>query len=282
MKKSVILILMAAIALAVGCTADLKVDENAVKEVSDKITEKIIDTVGKEGYERYETHTFDAAGISRLTVNSAVGKINVKTHDSSEAIVNITVRVKSSSKEKSKEIADSYSYTAEKSGSSINIDADIKDYYPDGISIDTDIEVLLPSGISDAVVSLNVGDINITGLDGSIEASCNVGTISIKDCSGYYNLKTDVGNIDLANSSAQKSSDFTVNTGDIDLSFSDISSADTVSVKTNVGDIDVKIPENSDYNSSVKQFMKDEQTETSGDGKTKITLSSGVGTAELN
>ncbi|MEL7649684.1 MAG: hypothetical protein AAGU76_16435 [Sedimentibacter sp.] len=282
MKKSVILILTAAIALTAGCTADLKVDENAVKEVSDKITEKIIDTVGKEGYERYETHTFDAEGISRLTVSSAVGKINVKTHDSAEAVVNITVRVKSSSKEKSKEIADSYSYTAEKNGSSIDVDTSIKDYYPDGTSIDTDIEVLLPSGISDTVVSLNVGDIDIAGLDGSIEASCNVGSISIKDCSGYYNMRTDVGNIDLADSSAQRNSDFTVNTGDIDLSFSDIASADTISVKTNVGDIDVKIPENPGYKSSIKEFMKDEQTETSGDGKTKITLSSGVGTAKLN
>ena len=283
MKKSAVLIIVAALLLSSGCTSNFEVDEDAVKEVSDKITKTIINSVGKEEFERYETHTFDAAGINELKIDSAVGSINVYSHESEEIIVNLTIKANSSTKEKAQELAENYIYTAEQNQSSIDVDTSNKDFdIPDDNGVETRLEILLPPGVENITVSLNVGDITIKDIAGKFEALCNVGSISIEGAGGYYNLQTDVGNISVKDSSVDYSSEFTVNTGDLKLNLVDISNTDKIKATAGVGKVEMNLPENSNYEATISEFMKEERTETNGDGTTEIILTSGVGNVELN
>ena len=282
MKKSAILIIVAALLLSSGCTSNFEIDEDVVKEVSDKITKTIINSVGKEEFERYETHAFDAAGINEINIDSAVGSINVYSHESKEIIVNLTIKANSSTKEKAQELAENYIYTAEQNQSSIDVDTSNKDFdIPDGNGVETRLEILLPPGVENITVSLNVGDINIKDIAGKFEVLCNVGSINIEGSHGYYDLQTDVGNISVKDSSVDESSEFTVNTGDLKLNLVDISNADKIKATAGVGKVEMNLPKNSNYEVTINEFMKEERTETSGDGTTEITLTSGVGNVEL-
>jgi hypothetical protein len=283
MKKIALLLISASLILASGCTSNFKVNEDAVKEVSDKITKTIINSVGEEKAEKTETLTFDGTGLNKINIDSSVGNITIKSHDSQEAIVNITIAAKSGSKQKAEELLESYTYTQEKTQYSIDINTKTDDFnLVDGNQIETSMEIFLPSNIENTEIVLNVGDIDIDGINGSFDIHSNVGAVSIQNGEGFCNLKTDVGNLVLSNFTITKSSEFSVNTGDIELNPANISNADTITAETQVGTIDMKVPDDSGYQASIEEFMKDKRTVSEGDGKTEINLKTNVGDIEFN
>ncbi|MDW5299025.1 MAG: DUF4097 family beta strand repeat-containing protein [Sedimentibacter sp.] len=283
MKKTAnILITIIAIMSLSGCTSNFKVNEDAVKEVSDKITETIIDTVGKEKAEKQESQTINAVGLKTLNIKSAVGDINITTHESEDAIININIASNSNSKEKAEQLIEDFTYTAEKQFNSIVIDTSNQGRLIDNDRIETELNISIPSNIENIIISLNVGNINIKNINGKFEAVCNVSKINIENSTGFYNLKTDVGDIVLNESTATEKSEFFTNTGDIKLSLSDITNAKAVTAKTSVGSIKMSLPENSSYKTVINEFMKDEKVETKGEGKTKIALETGVGSIDFN
>ncbi|MDF2616689.1 MAG: hypothetical protein K0Q47_1344 [Sedimentibacter sp.] len=152
----------------------------------------------------------------------------------------------------------------------------------DGNHIETSMEVFLPSNIENTEIALNVGDIDIDGINGSFDIHSNVGKVSIQNGEGFCNLKTDVGNIVLSNFTLTKSSEFSVNTGDIELNPANISNADTITAETQVGTIDMKVPDDSGYQATIEEFMKDKRTVSEGDGRTEINLKTNVGDIEFN
>lgn len=283
MKKTALLLITASLLLAAGCTSNFEVNEDAVKEVSDKITKTIINSVGEEKVQKTEALTFDGTGLNKIKIDSSVGDITVKSHESQEVTVNITITAKSGSKEKAEKLLESYTYTQEKTQYSVDIDTSTDGFdFADGNYIETSMEVFLPSNIENTEIALNVGDIDIDGINGSFDIHSNVGEVSIKNGEGFCNLETDVGDIVLSGFSASKSSEFSVNTGDIELNLTDISSADKIAAETQVGTIDVTMPENSGYQATIEEFMEEKKTLSEGDGKTEISLKTNVGDIEFN
>lgn len=283
MKKIAVLLISASLILASGCTSNFKVNEDAVKEVSDKITKTIINSVGEEKVEKTETLTFDGTGLNKINIDSSVGDITIKSHESQEAIVNITITAKSGSKQKAEELLDSYTYTQEKTQYSIDINTSTDNFdFVDGNYIETSMEIFLPSNIENTEIILNVGDIDIDGINGSFDIHSNVGEVSIKNGEGFCNLKTDVGDIVLSGFTMTKSSEFSVNTGDIKINPADISNADTITAETQVGTIEMNMPADSGYQASIEEFMEDKRTVSEGDGKTEISLKTNVGDIEFN
>ena len=283
MKKTASILLTIIVIMSLsGCTSNFKVDEDAVKEVSDKITETIIDTVGKEKAEKQESHTINSEGLTTLNIKSSVGNINIATHESQDAIININIASNSNSKEKAEQLIENFTYTAEKQFNSIVIDTSNQGGLIGNDNIETDLDVFVPSNIEKIVIYLSVGDINIENINGKFETVCNVGDINIENSTGFYNLKTDVGDIVLTESTATEKSEFFTNTGDINLSLTDITNAVAVTAETGVGSIEMYLPENSSYKAVINEFMKDEKIESKGEGHTKINLKTGVGSIEFN
>lgn len=281
MKKVISLILVTAI-LLIGCSSINKVDENKVKDVSDKITETIIDTVGKEKAKRQESHTINAENLSMLDIKSSVGKININSHDSNDAIVNIDITAQSNSKDKAQKLVDEFVYTVNEESKSIAVDTSYNDISLKGENISTDLFITVPKHIESITISLNVGDIDIKNINGIYEVKNNVGEITIENSKASYNIKNDVGDIDLINVSAVNDSSFKANTGEIKMYFDDIKDANTIEAETGVGDIDISLPDDSSYKAVINEFMEKERIERNKDEKTKIIITTGVGEVDFN
>ncbi len=283
MKKIInSLLIILYVLLLSGCSSIGKVDENKVKDVSDKITQALVDTVGKSEANKQESHTVNAESLNTLNINSSVGDIIIDTHKSSEALIGINIVAKSDSKEKSNQLIEDFSYTVKENNNSVDIDTSYNDRSSDGYNISTELSITVPENITNIIVSLSVGNINIKNIDGKFEIDNNVGNITVENSQGSYRLKTNVGKIDLYESLADKSSEFLTNTGDIKLSFTDISDADNIKAVTDVGDIDITIPDNSSFEALINEFMEKERTESRGDKHTKLEIKTGVGNIKFN
>ena len=93
--RSLLLIGLVVLLLS-GCSSINKVDEEKVKDVSDKITETIINTVGNQKAERHESHTINAENLNTLNIKSSVGEIKINTHESKDAIIDLNITAKMS------------------------------------------------------------------------------------------------------------------------------------------------------------------------------------------
>lgn len=283
MKKllSLIILTLAVLSLS-SCSSINEVDQDKVKDVSDKITEAIIDTVGKEKAERKESHTLNAENINTLKIKSSVGDINISTHESKDAIINLNIAAQTGSKEKSEQLIKDFSYSVEDSLNSIVVDTSFKDIKFDDSNVSTDLTIAVPSNIENIIIDLNVGDISIKNINGTYEIENNVGNIDIKNSQASYDIKTNVGEITLTEVAAEGSSEFITNTGDINALFNKIENADRIKASTDVGDINITLPDDSSYEAVINEFMEKEKTESNKDKHTKIELITGVGTIEFN
>lgn len=283
MKKllSLIILTLAVLSLS-SCSSINEVDQDKVKDVSDKITEAIIDTVGKEKAERKESHTLNAENINTLKIKSSVGNINISTHESKDAIINLNIAAQTGSKGKSEQLIKDFSYSVEDSLTSIVVDTSFKDIKFDDSNVSTDLTIAVPSNIENIIIDLNVGDISIKNINGTYEIENNVGNIDIKNSQASYDIKTNVGEITLTEVAAEGSSEFITNTGDINALFNKIENADRIKASTDVGDINITLPDDSSYEAVINEFMEKEKTESNKDKHTKIELKTGVGTIEFN
>ncbi|MGD9567700.1 MAG: hypothetical protein AB7V48_05175 [Sedimentibacter sp.] len=282
-RLNIILIALSALILLSSCSSINEVDEKAVKDVSDKITEAIINSVGKESAEKQESFNIAAEGITTLNIESSVGDINIKTHESSEATISLNITAKSNSKENAQKLIEEFNYSVEENSNSIDIDTTFKDdELFDNSSIQTELSISIPKNIDNFKISLNVGDINITNNEGKFDIKNNVGNITVENSIGSYDLNTDVGDIKLINCTSLGTSMFNSSTGNAEISFNDISNAESITANVGVGDVELNIPENSSFEAVINEFMKDEKTESNGSKQTKIKLETGVGSIDFN
>ncbi len=282
MKKIIIVLIILMLTLS-GCVSINEVDEEKVKDMSDKITKSLINSVGKENAEKQESHKIEAGNLNKLNINSSVGDIIITTHDSNEAIVNINIIAKSSSKENAQKLIDNFSYSVKEKWDTIDIDTSQKDNnILNNDNIQTELSISIPKNIENFVIKLNVGEINIKSTDGNFEINNNVGNIEINNSVGSFNLKSDVGEVTLDSCNALSKTELKTNTGDIKAVFTDISKARTIKAETGVGDIDISLPDNSSYEAEIDEFMKDKKAQSSGSKNTKIELKTGVGDIDFN
>jgi len=278
--KRLICILLIIMVLSAGCTNLFEVDEEKVKDVSDKVTEAIINTVGQEKAEKKESRTVDSAGKSTLIVKNSVGDIDIKSHESDDTIINISITAKSGSKQKSEEFIENYNYTLKSEGGAIVVDTSFEEPLS-GLNLTTDLVIYIPSTIKDIEVSTNVGDVHLSGVSGNMQIDNNVGEITIDKSEGSYILKVDVGGITIKDCIAIGNSESKTNTGKIEISLSDISKAVSIIAETGVGDIKMSINDDSGYHATINEFMKDERIQTKSDQGTNINLTAGVGEINL-
>lgn len=277
MKKISIVLIVLMLTLS-GCMSVTEIDEDKVKDMSDLITETIINSVGKADAERRESHKIDAKNINKLNIESSVGDIFINKHNSSEATVDIYITAKSKTKEKAQQLVESFNYTLNENWNTLNINT--KQEGSSVLEIDnlqTELTINIPQNIDNFVISLNVGEIIINNIDGNYEINNNVGGIEINNSTGTFNLKADVGEIVLENCIPSNKTNLYTNTGDIKAIFADITKAKTITAETGVGDIDMSTPDNSSYEAEINEFMKDKTVISKGDKDTKIQLTTNVG-----
>ena len=238
--KRIICLLLIILISATGCTSFFKVDENKVKDVSDKITDTLINTVGQEKAEKQESHTIESTDKNTLSIISSVGDISIQSHSADNTIIDINIASKAGSKEKAEEIIESYTYTVNTEGNSIVVDTSF-DNPLSGVNLTIDLVIYIPSNIKNVNVSSNVGDIHLSGVSGNIQLNNNVGEVMIDKSEGSYSVKVDVGEINIKDCIAIGNSDFKTNTGEIDISLSSISDADSITAETGVGNINMSL-----------------------------------------
>ncbi len=277
-RKTSALIILLSFTMMTGCTADFKVDENTVENISNKVTKTVIETLGKENAEKTESQTINATKMDNVVIRNSIGDINITTHDSMEVLVDVTIKASSNSKEGTEKLLRETTYTIEPKWNDIIIDtSQINRIYGDLENVSINLSIKVPSNINKIYVDNNVGNLNIENYNGKIESEINVGDINITNCNSSYYIKSDVGDIKLINCILYDKSEFNSNTGNIDITSTDISDAKSFEALTQVGDINITLPSNSSYESSSTAFMENEKTETKGSGNTKIKLTSKVG-----
>jgi hypothetical protein len=277
--KRLICILLITMILSTGCTSLYKLDENKVKDVSDIITDVLINTVGQEKAEKKDSHTIASADKNAISLISSVGDISIVTHQSDDTIIKINMNSRADSKKKAEEIIDSYTYTIKEENNSIEVDTSFEKPVS-GVNLTVELIIYIPSTIKDVKVLTNVGDVHLSGVNGNIDIKSNVGEASIDSSEGTYNLHVNVGDIRLMESIAIGNSEFKTSTGDINLSI-DITRSDSITAETGVGDIQMTISDDAGYHAFINEFMKDERIETKDEPYTDISLTTGVGGIEL-
>lgn len=283
MKKTAsLLIIILLFTSFTGCTSDFNVNEVVVKDISDKITQTVIDTIERNiKAEKLETHNLDAINCNKLTIKSQIGDINITTHDTNEVLIDINIKIKSNTEKRAEELLQNYKYIIETNKNAIDIDTTAFNGKLDSDDIIVDLNIKIPSYIDNIIISSNVGDINIDSINNKINIISNVSDLNIKNSNALYNIKTDVGNINLENSLISGESKFYLNVGDISISTSDISNAQSISAETQVGDIEMSLPKDSNYEANIHEFMKKPRIKLYGNGKTKINLIANVGSIEF-
>lgn len=279
--KKIICIFFIIMLVSTGCTSLTEVDEDKVKDISDAITNTIINTVGQEKSEKQASHTLESADKNTLKIKNSVGDISIVSHQSQDTIVNLNITAKAGSKAKAQELIENFTYKVDSEGSSVVIDTSFEENIKDGALI-TDLTIYLPDTINTIEVSANVGDVYLSRLSGKMQIYNNVGEITIDKSEALYNIKVDVGSIILKDCIAVGNSEFKTNTGEIEISFSDISKAVSIIGETGVGDIEMSISDDSGYHATINEFMKDERIQTKNDQGTNINLTTGVGKINFN
>lgn len=284
MKKLISILLVALLLFsATSCTSNYEIDENVVKDVSDKITDAVIKTTGKEKVKKVESHTISTSDLNKLIIKSAVGNINITSHESSDTLIDVKLESKANNVEDSKKLIEDFTYTIEEKFKSINIDTS-KNINNSELSniIQVTLDIKIPETIESIVINTNIGDITINNVRGQVEIVSNVGEVNINNSSASYDLKVDVGDINLDNCISLNSSTFLVNTGDINLNFSDIYKSKVIKANVIVGDINMTLPKDSSYETVINEFMMKEIVKINDDGKTKVELITDVGSIDFN
>jgi len=283
MKKIICIVIAFILVILTGCTSDLKVNEDVVKDISDKITETIIEKVDNERVEKKETHTLDAANSIELIVNGQVGDINIIAVETQEAIIDATIIATSNTKSGAKKLLEDFTYIVEEKWNAIKINTtqsnDKSNIISDGIKVDLNIKI--PKTIKNITITTNVSNLTIENINCDFDAAVNVGDINIRNSNSLYNVKTDVGDIKLVNCIISGNSNFNTSTGNVDILADDISDAKNINVETHVGNISMSLPESSSYKANIIEFMKEQRTEINGDGKADIKLIAHVGDINL-
>lgn len=280
MKNTLCIIIILMLSILVGCTSDFKIDENVVKDFSNKITETVVNKLDKEKAEKKENHSIDASNINELKIENSVGDITITVVDIEKANIDVNIAAYATNKDDAEKLIAEYTYTIESKWNTINIDttkfAEIKDN-----EFTVDLNINIPKSIEDISIINNVGDINIDNMEGKIIIKSNVGDISINNSKSSYDINNDVGKININNCTFIGKSDFKINTGDTKITASNISEAKNITAEVNVGNISVLLPENSSYNADINEFLENQRNVVNGYGKTNIKLVTKVGEIKI-
>lgn len=281
MRNIIFITITLALVFFTGCTSDFKVNEGVVEELSNKITSTVINKLDREKAERNESHTIDTTNINGLKVNGSVGNITITIQNVDEATIDVNIVAYSENSEDANKLIEDYTYEIESKRNLINIDIAQLAEKVKYENINVNLNINIPKSIEDISITNNVGNVNISNGEGKIIIKSNVGDISINNSKASYDIKNDIGNINLINCAFIGQSKLNINTGEAEITASDISEAKNIIAEIAVGDISITLPENSSYDAVINEFMEEQRTLVNGEGKTKIKLVANVGEIEI-
>ena len=153
-------------------------------------------------FTRSEELTGSVAGITMLDIRTDVGRIHLNAADVAEIRVHAEIKVKATTEERAKELAEGVRVVLEPSGETLAIKA-VK---PTGFGHDqlwVNFTIAAPAGLA-LKCSTNIGDIRAEYAPDApvaihLDASTNVGNIELvgpKDISAKLAVETNVGSID--------------------------------------------------------------------------------------
>jgi hypothetical protein len=140
--------------------------------------------------------TVDLAAGQLLEVANEVGSINVRGGEGPGCKVVATIKAKANTMEKAKEIADQIELVVTPSDGKVRISLTKpqQENKREGINYQVALDITVPRKVQ-LKVNNAVGNIHLTSLRGTIDASAKVGSIQATDVAGRVNLTADVGSI---------------------------------------------------------------------------------------
>jgi len=231
--------------------------------------------VFKAKYERTENVSAPIEDAAELCVETDVGSITVTGADVTDCDITAKITVKARTKEKARELAEQVKIELQHAGDRLSI----KVRKPDELksrSLVVDFKITAPTQLN-LDCSTHVGNMNVSGIKGQIEASANVGSISCNQVVAGLNLESNVGSIDVKyadTAPAACNAVITTNVGSIEFTAPTQLSAQ-LNVSSNIGSIKTNKPV------TVVGKLSKSIKGTIGSGEGKISLRTNVGSIEI-
>ena len=244
------------IALLVGCCIDI---DNA-------LTAK---------YKKTEILSLPIKGTNALYIETDIGSITITGADVTDCNIAAEITVRAGTKEKARELAEHVKIELEPAGDKLTIKAG----RPDGLkkrSVTVDFKITAPRQLN-LNCETDVGSINVSDMQGPIEASTDVGSITCRRVAADLDLKVNVGSIEVKYSDAAPAAcnvKIATNVGSIDFAGPPQISAQ-LDASTNVGSIKTGQPV------TVVGKLGKSIKGTIGSGEGKLHLRTNVGSIEI-
>jgi hypothetical protein len=131
-----------------------------------------------------------------LEVANEVGEINIRGGDQSQCTVATTVKAKADTREEAKLIADQIELVVTPSDGKVRISMTKpeQENKREGHNYQVTLDITVPRQVQ-LKVTQAVGNVHLTNLRGTVEASAKVGSMQATDVAGRVTLTTDVGSI---------------------------------------------------------------------------------------
>ncbi len=144
-------------------------------------------------FERTEELAAPIAARATLTAETGVGSITVNGGDVTECSVTATIMAKAPTQEKANELAQAVKIKLEVEGDDLRLHVE-KPAKQRRYSVGVTFDITIPSQVNLHLES-DVGDIEVTNINGAIYAATDVGEITCTEVEGDVELEVDVGDV---------------------------------------------------------------------------------------
>ena len=217
---------------------------NVVGDVVEEVKSSVSDTIdvaegaGKRKVEEQLEWTFDGAGVSRIDAQTVNGSISLEGSERDQVIVRALKEVRARSAADAEEFARQVQVYAEQDGDEIQISRE----HPKprkGINVTVSYEIESPRTVDVNLRTVN-NKIQISGIDGSIDAATVNSNIELQGDTGPIDVHTINGNIEASVGFIANESAFSTTNGSINVKVCD--GAAPLTAKTTNGSIDLTLP----------------------------------------
>jgi len=226
-------------------------------------------------YERTDNLYAPLEPNSVIVVEIDVGSINITGADVTDCNGTAEIRVRASSEEEAREIAEKVEIKLIKEGKTLTLKIE-KPSMKKSYSVSVRYNITVPKQTNLQLES-DVGEISISQISGQIEIETDIGKIKCKEISGDIDLESDVGEVKVVyceTAPALQNISIQTDIGAINLTVPTDFSA-RVDARTDVGSISTNLP------LKVTGTVGKKLRGTIGDGKGKVSLRTDVGSIKI-
>ncbi len=265
--------------------------------------------IDRVGVSRTEEKTISADGVVSLSVKTDIGMITVRKAAPGDGIsLSAEYTAKAGTRERAEKLLDSVAVSVTAAAGTVSVVSKDNNAVRNGMineSVSTDFILAVPESVRKISLESDVGKISAedvaaewnirsdvgeillkrAALFGDSRVRSDVGAIRAEKCPGGGGsvFESDVGNIEFDECLFSGSSLFMLDIGSLDISGADITEAEMITAESKMGSIrlSVKNSGQTGYEAQIRRSGKKE-TETKGDGRTKIRLSTEMGSVSID